>query len=113
MVFVLMVQMSVDEIIGIAPVQHEFMPAVRSVNMTGVVRPALVAGCSSITVCISYLQDVLVDMISVQVMEMAIMEIISMPAVPDRGVSATRSVDVIMSFLSFAGFRHLAPCYSK
>jgi len=107
-----MVQVPLYEIVGVVPVQHRLVPAVRSMNVIGLMRPTLVVRRAAISVGWSDSQLVFVDVISVNVMQMAVVEIIGVAVVYHCHVTAIRTVDVRMCFLFHAGLRHFFPLFA-
>jgi hypothetical protein len=84
-----MVQPTIDQIIDMVAVRHRFMATIRPVHMaTGHFR------CAAIGIGRRNGDDVLIDMIAVDMMEMAIMQIIDMAIMVDGSVAAARAVDM-------------------
>ena len=63
------------------------------------------SGRACVGILVTDLEAMLVDVISVQMMEMPIMQVVNVVLVLDRGVTATGAVGVIVSFVNDA-FRH-------
>jgi hypothetical protein len=82
-----MVQVSVDQVIGVVPVRHGFVAAARTVSMHGVVPAAAMLRRAAIGVGRAHLDDVLVHVIFMRVMEMTIMKIVDVAVVSNRGVT--------------------------
>ena len=101
-----MVQMALHQVIDMVAVGHGFVPAVGAVNVIGFMRAAVVLGRASILVGLVGRQCVFVHMIAVNVMQVAVVEIIGVAIVVDGGMAAIRSVNVSMPFVFAAGFRH-------
>jgi hypothetical protein len=104
-----MVQVPTHQIIGVIPVQHSFVATIGSMNVVGVMRPALVVRRAAILIGWPVGQFVFVDMISMHVVQMTFVKIIDVAIVPDRGVPTIRAVRVCVSFLFQAGLRHFFP----
>ena len=64
------------------------------------------SGRASIGILVTDLEAMLVDVISVQIMEMPIMQVVNVILMLDRGVTTTGAVSVIVTFVNFA-YRHL------
>lgn len=83
-----MVQVPLDQIVGVIAVQHGLMPAIGSMNVAGFVCPALVVRRAAILVRRPIGQRVLVDMISMYVVQMTVVKIIGVPVMRHCLVSA-------------------------
>jgi len=75
-------------------------------DMVGLVSSTAVVRCAAILVCCACHQVVFVNMVSVNVVQMAVVEIIDMVVVLDGRVAAIRAVDMGMPFMFTAGFSH-------
>ena len=104
-----MVQVPLDQIVGVIAVQHGLVSAIGSMNVAGFVCPALVVRRAAILVRRPVGQRVLVDMISMYVVQMTVVKIIGVAVVPNRGVAAIHAVSVGVIFLFHARFRHCFP----
>lgn len=93
-VAVRMMEMTVDEIIDVIAVRHRFMAASRTVNMARLMAAA-VSG-TYIWIGRAHFEPVFVHMITVRVMQVAVVQIVDMIAMRDRGVPAVRTVLMIM-----------------
>jgi hypothetical protein len=100
-----MVEMAAYQIINMISMRHLFMPAVRAVSMCAIVRLALMVGCAPVRVRAADGDGMLVDMAVMDMMQVPVMEIVGMPVVADRGMSAIRTVRVavrrVFSTLAF------------
>jgi hypothetical protein len=63
------------------------------------------SGRASIGIFVADLDAMLVDVISVRMMEMPVMQVVNVVLMIDRGVTATGAMSVIVSFVNIA-FRH-------
>ncbi|MBN3724170.1 hypothetical protein [Burkholderia sp. Ac-20379] len=88
--------MAIDQIIDVIAVRYRFMAAAGAVDMPRFMTRALVVRRALIGVAAAHLDDVLVDMIAVRMMQVAVVEVIHVVAVLDRGVAAIRAVRVRM-----------------
>jgi len=94
-------QMTVDKIVDMVAVRNWLVSATRSVDMAAVVPRAGVARRAAVWVDVRYFQCMLFDgPVSVHVVHMAVVQVIDVIAVLDRGVSAIRAVLVIMVFVN-------------
>jgi hypothetical protein len=89
-----MVQVAVNEIVHMIGVRHAFVPARRTMHMAAIMSSARMIGGACLPVRPIAFQDVFVYVITVQVMQMTIVQIVDMAIVPDRGVTAARSMRV-------------------
>jgi hypothetical protein len=90
------VEASVDDVIGVLAVRHGLVPAVRSVNvLTAVVR--LIAGVGELVID---RKRVLVNVITVRLVQVAIVNEVDVAFVDDRRVAAAGAVDVVVIFVS-------------
>jgi hypothetical protein len=94
MVAVRMMQMSVDEIVGVIPVRHRFVTAARTMPMRRIMSAATVVGRAAIGVGCAHLDDVLVDVIFMRVMQMTVVKIVDVAVVPNRDMTAARFMRV-------------------
>jgi len=100
------VQVPLHQVVHVVSMRHGFMPAVGPMDVIGLVRSAVVVRSASILVCFAYLQFVFVNMASVNVMQMAVVEVIGMAIVLDGRVPTIGAVDMDMPFVDCARFRH-------
>jgi hypothetical protein len=103
------VQVPLDQIIRVVAVGYRFMPAVRSVNVIGGMRSALVVRRAMVLVGCGGCQGVLVHVIAVDVVQMPVVKVIHVPVVLDGGMSAVRAVNMRMFFLFHVGSSHWVP----
>jgi len=75
-------------------------------DVIGLVRSAVMVWSASILVCFAFLQSVLVNVVSVNVMQVAVVEVIGMAIVLDGRMAAIGAVGVDMPFMDSARFRH-------
>lgn len=103
MIAVRVMQPSVHEIIGMIAVRNCLMPATR---------PMPVAGASDLRravhrICRTHRYDMLIDMVAVHMMQMAVMQIVDMAIVLNRGMPTTRTMLMRMiGVLLFNAGRH-------
>ena len=93
------VQVAVDEVVDMIAVGHRLMPAAGAVDMGCVVAAAVVCRRALIGVLVRYLDHVLVHVVSVRMVQMAIVQIVHMVAVAHAGVLALRAVRMRMGLM--------------
>lgn len=97
-VAVLVVQTTVDDVVGMVAVRYGFVTAAGAVNMAG----AIVNGMAAVGIGFIHVQTVLVVMAVVLVMQMAVVQIVNMTAVFDGGVAAAFTVYMFVIGVGFA-----------
>ena len=95
-----MVQAAPHQIIHMVPVRDGLMSALRTVNVLCIMPVCTVS--TRVGIGLTHFDDMLVHMISVDVMEMPVVQIIPMSLMLDRGVPAARAVLVGVVFMLFA-----------
>lgn len=85
-------EMSVDQIVDMVAVRYGFVSAAGTVPVVLVVSAAGVIGRAAAGIAIAHLDGVLVDVIAVGVMEMAVVQVVDVVTVPDRGMAARRAM---------------------
>ena len=100
------VQVPLHQVVHVVSMRHGFMPAVGPMDVIGLVRSAVMVRSASILVCFAFLQFVLVNVVSVNVMQMAVVEVIGMAIVLDARMAAIGAVTMDMPFMDCARFRH-------
>lgn len=103
MVVVRMVQMVADHEIGVVAVRDRFVPAVRPMDVPGLVAGAAMVGCAALGVDVVRREQVLVDVVDVRVVKVAIVQVVDVVTMNDRGMAAVRTVDVVVSAVSVMG----------
>jgi len=88
------VEVAGDEVVDVVAVRKRFVAAVGPVLVACGVSRARVAMRATIRVRPTYRQTMLVDMTAVHVVKVALVEIVGVPFVTDRLVSAARAVHV-------------------
>ena len=91
-VAVRVMQVAVNEVVDVVAVRYWFMATTRAVNVAGFMAFAVVIRRASVRVGGADFDDVLVHMIAVRVMQVAVMQVINVIAVFDRGMTAERAV---------------------
>jgi len=92
-----MVQMSVDEIIDVVAMRNGRMPAVRTMDMIGRMAATRMARCAARRIDRGHADAMLLDRpVGILMMEMAIVQVVDMAFVFDRGMTAPRPMLVIV-----------------
>jgi hypothetical protein len=94
MIAVWMMKVAVDEIVDVIAMRHGFVTASRTVYMTGIVTACTVRAGVGVRRTDLYL--VLVDVISMRMMQMPVMQVVHVIPMFDRRVPASGAVLVIM-----------------
>ena len=104
MISVWMMQMAVHQIVDVIPVRNCFLATPWSMNMVGIMSVAIVVWRTDIGIGFVDIKRMLINMVTVHVMQMTIMEIVHMIVVNNGGVSAVFIVNmrVIWVFRTFA-----------
>jgi hypothetical protein len=87
-------------------VRHGFVTAVRPMNVIGLMRSALVVRGTFILICRACLQAVFVNVVPMNMVQMAIVKVIGMAVVLDGCVAAIGPVDMSMPFMFAASRSH-------
>ncbi len=90
------------------PVGNRFVTAAGAVDMSRFVACQGMSGRANIGILVIDLEAMLVDVISVRIMEMPIMQVVNVALMLDRGVTATGAMGVVVTFVNVA-FRHFGP----
>lgn len=101
-----MVQVAAHEIVSVASVRHTLVAAVGPVHVVLLVGAACVVWCTVRPVCARGIERVFVHMVAVNVMQVAIVQIVRVPVVLHRHVAASRSVRVRVSVVLLALLSH-------
>jgi hypothetical protein len=107
-----MVQPSPHQIIHVIIMWHGLMPALWTVNVRGIVSIRSVRAC--IRIRIAHFNDVFVHMVSVDMMEMSVVEIILVSLMLNGGMTATRAVlmGVILMLVAIAHKNAFLVCWT-
>lgn len=97
------VQVAGDQIVDVVPVRHRRVAAAGAVLVVRGVAAAGVIGRAAVRVLIADGNHVLVDVITVGVMQVAIMQIVDVVLVLDGDMPAVRPMLMIVVFVSLAG----------
>ena len=86
------VQVPADEVVDVVAVRNLLVTAAGLMHVRGLMLAAGVLGCAVGRIGGADLQDVLVDVVAVRVMQMPVVQVVEVVAVPDRRVPAIGSV---------------------
>lgn len=89
------VQVAVDEIVHVVAVRDGLVSAAGAVDVAGFVSVAGVVGRAPGGVGVAHLDAVLVHVVFVREVQMAVVEVVHVIAVLDRGVTAAGAMDVV------------------
>ena len=107
MITMRMMQMAVDQVIDVIAVRYRFVSASGTVDVSRLVAAATVVRCASFRIFRANLQPVLVDVITMWMVQMTIMQIIDVIAVPDSSMAAVGTMLVVMvCMMRFVASRH-------
>jgi hypothetical protein len=97
------VQMAVDEVINMVAVRHALVTAAWAVHVATVMPFARVIGRARRRIPAAAFQDVLVDMITVHMMQVTVVQIVGVAVVLESRVTAARCVGVRMPCVFLGG----------
>lgn len=86
------VQVVANEVIDMIPVRDALVPTVRPVDVVGRVRGTRVSACARRRIRFTDGDDVLVDLVTVHMMQVPVVEIVHVALVLDRRVTTLRAV---------------------
>jgi hypothetical protein len=95
-VAVRMMQVSANQIIDMVAVRRALMSAIRAMRVFATVRFAVMLRSAVVRIRVTYRYRVFVDVIRVDVMQMAIMKIVDVSVMTDLHVAADSTVQVIV-----------------
>ena len=102
MVAVRVMQMPVDEVVHVVPVGHGFMPTVGSMHVVTGMGAALVFGGAVRWIGCVYRERVFVHMVVMDMVQVAVVEVVDVPIMLDGGVSAAFAVNMLVGLVLFA-----------
>ncbi len=91
-----MMEMAVDQIVDVVPVRHRLVPAAGSMHVMGIMTTAGMRRRASIGIGGSHRNGVLVDMVSMRMVEVPVMQVIDVTVVLHRSVPATGAMFMIV-----------------
>ena len=89
-------EMPIDDVVDVVPMGYGFVATAWAVDMIWIVAGALVIRCAGIGVLFGDFQAVLIDVVAVDVMEMPVVKVIDVIAMPNGCVPTTRTMLVVM-----------------
>jgi hypothetical protein len=89
-------KMVADPVIDVVAVRHRLMTAAGAMDMAGLVPAAAVVGRTPLRIFAGHRDYMLVDMIFVRMVQVAVVQIVGMAVVTNRGVTAARAVAVVV-----------------
>jgi hypothetical protein len=106
-VAVRVVQMAVDQIVDVVAMRHCLVTASRAMLVPGLMPLAAVLRRAAVGVPRRYLDYVLVDVVTVRMMQVSIVQVVDMIAVAYRRVTAVRAVRMrVVGVVGFLARRH-------
>ena len=102
-VAVRVVKVAGNPIVDVVAMRHRLVPAAGAVYVSCLMRTTAVVRGAVFGVLARYLDHVFVDMIFMRVVEVAIMQIVGIAAMADGGMSAARSMPVLMVGVGWSG----------
>jgi hypothetical protein len=104
-------QMPRYQVVAVISVRDDLMPTARAVNMGLLVLAASVCGRAGDRIRSSRIQRALIDVVVVHPMEMAVVEVVRVVAVPDSRVPTAGRVRMIVSAMGLVlGHVFAPPC---
>jgi hypothetical protein len=104
--FLLMVQVSIDQVVGVIAMWDSFVSASRAVFVVSVVGLAFVPRLGDHRILDAHAQPVLVDVSFMNIVQMAVVQVVGVAFVFDGGVPASRTVLVRVVAVNFAFVCH-------
>jgi hypothetical protein len=98
-----MVKAAIDEVIDVVTVGHRLVSAAGAVVVSGLVRAGLVRSGAAIGIRRRHFEGVFLDRaVRLLMMEMAVVQVVEMITVSDRGVPASVAVLVVVIFVKMS-----------
>ena len=101
-----MMEVAIDQVIGVIAMGDGGMPAIGSMNMIGGMAPTFMILGATIRVGGTYGNGMFLDHFPVLVMKVAVVDVVDMPFVLDGGVTTAWTMNVVMVFVLLATFCH-------
>jgi hypothetical protein len=98
-----MVQVTIHQIVGVISVRDGLVATPLTVDVVRVVAAAAVLGRAGGRVALRDLDGVLVDVITVGMVQVTIVQVVDVPIVHDGLVAASGAVNVVVRFVNIAG----------
>jgi hypothetical protein len=105
-----MMKVPFDQVVHMISMWHGFVAASRPMHMALIVCATAVPGGASVGVGGRHLNSMFIDMVTVHMVQVPVMQIINMASMPDSRVTTIGSVDMRMvRMLRIGAGRHVAP----
>ncbi|WP_174923297.1 MULTISPECIES: hypothetical protein [Burkholderia] len=105
MIAMRMMKVSVDQIVDVIAMRYRFVPATGPMDVTCLVATA--ARRTPVRVLRADLDPVFVDVIAVRMVQMAVVQVVDVVAMPDGGVTAARTMlMVVVGMMGFVARAH-------
>lgn len=91
-----MMKAAVDEVIDVIAMRDGLMPTPRSMHMTRFVARRTVFRCATLRVLLAHLDDVLVHVVSVWMMQMAIVQVVNVIVMLHRDMAAVGAMLMVV-----------------
>jgi hypothetical protein len=111
MISMRVMQMTVNEVIGVIAVRDCLMAASWPMNMASFMPAAIMSARAPVRVLARNLDPVLLDLIATHVVKMTIVEVVNVTLMAHRSMAATRAVTVWMVLMFLRG-SHCFSCSS-
>jgi hypothetical protein len=98
-----MMQMTLDAVVDVVAMRHRVMPAAGPMHMGRLMPGAAMVGGAAVGIGAGHFDHMFVDMPLMRVVQVAVMQVVDMPAMPDRLMAAARAVFVGMLGMMFVG----------
>jgi hypothetical protein len=109
-VAVWVVQVTIHQIVGVVAVRDGLVATPLAVDVVRVVAAAVMVGRAGSRVAVRDLDDVLIDMVTMGMVQVPIMQVVDVPIVLDGLMAAPWSVNVVVRFVDIAS-RHWDPLH--
>jgi hypothetical protein len=106
MIAVGVMEVAVDEVVDVVSMRHSLVAAIWPMDVIGVVAGTIVVGRAIGGIVGRHVQTMLVDVIAVGVMQVAIVKVVDVTVMNDRGVPASFAMFVIVMLVLGAFFAH-------
>ena len=94
-----MVQVTADEIVCVIAVRDGLVPAIRTVLMSRFMAVTRMIGRAILRISVRNRQSVFVMVVFVRMMQVAVVQVVDMVAVPDRRMPTIRTVRMVVVFV--------------
>ena len=98
-----MMQMTLDAKVDVVAMRHRVMAAAGPMHMGRLMAGAAMVGGAAVGIGAGHFDQMLVDMAFMRVVQVAVMQVVDMRAMPDRLMAATGAVLVGMLGMLFVG----------